>query len=125
MKNTMKCLGIIALVAVIGFSMVACGGDDPEPNYAKLIVTNSSDRFVVRVSSGNWQVYENIASDESKTLTTPFLSETKEIGVWYQSGGGETPRQVSVNFEEGKTSKVTLKRTDDETNIELVFNGIE
>ena len=28
MKNTIKILGIIALVAVIGFSMAACGGDD-------------------------------------------------------------------------------------------------
>jgi hypothetical protein len=28
MKNTIKVLGIIALVAVIGFSMAACGNDD-------------------------------------------------------------------------------------------------
>jgi len=28
MKNVFKVLGIIALVAVIGFSMVSCGGDD-------------------------------------------------------------------------------------------------
>jgi len=28
MKNTRKVLGIIALVAVIGFAMIACGGDD-------------------------------------------------------------------------------------------------
>jgi hypothetical protein len=28
MKNVFKVLGIIALVAVIGFSMAACGGDD-------------------------------------------------------------------------------------------------
>ena len=28
MKNTFKVLGIIALVAVIGFSLVACGGED-------------------------------------------------------------------------------------------------
>jgi hypothetical protein len=28
MKNLFKLFGIIALVAVIGFSMVACGGDD-------------------------------------------------------------------------------------------------
>jgi hypothetical protein len=28
MKNTIKLFGIIAMVAVIGFSMAACGGDD-------------------------------------------------------------------------------------------------
>jgi hypothetical protein len=28
MKNAIKYLGIIALVAIIGFSMIACGGDD-------------------------------------------------------------------------------------------------
>ncbi|MDR0495180.1 MAG: hypothetical protein LBG95_06100 [Treponema sp.] len=35
MKNTIKMIGIITMVAVIGFSMVACGGDDsgdPNPN---------------------------------------------------------------------------------------------
>jgi hypothetical protein len=30
MKNVFKVLGIIALVAVIGFSMVACGDDDDD-----------------------------------------------------------------------------------------------
>jgi len=30
MKNVLKVLGIIALVAAIGFSMVSCGGDDEE-----------------------------------------------------------------------------------------------
>jgi hypothetical protein len=30
MKNVFKFLGIIALVAVIGFSMVSCGGDDDD-----------------------------------------------------------------------------------------------
>ena len=30
MKNIVKLLGIIALVAVIGFSMAACGGDDDD-----------------------------------------------------------------------------------------------
>jgi hypothetical protein len=28
MKNTFKLLGIIVMVAIIGFSMAACGGDD-------------------------------------------------------------------------------------------------
>jgi hypothetical protein len=32
MKNFVKWLGIIALVAVIGFSMAACGGDDDGGN---------------------------------------------------------------------------------------------
>ena len=32
MKNFFKLLGIIALVAVIGFSMAACGGDDDNSN---------------------------------------------------------------------------------------------
>ena len=30
MKNTIKLLGIIAIVAVIGFSTTACGGDDED-----------------------------------------------------------------------------------------------
>ena len=32
MKNTIKLFGIIALVAVIGFAMAACGGDDSPSN---------------------------------------------------------------------------------------------
>ena len=35
MKNVLKVLGIIALVAVIGFSMVSCGGDDEEEGSLK------------------------------------------------------------------------------------------
>jgi hypothetical protein len=31
MKNTIKLIGIIAIVAIIGFSMAACGGDDDPP----------------------------------------------------------------------------------------------
>jgi hypothetical protein len=32
MKNTIKVLGIIAIVAIIGFSFAACGGDDDSNN---------------------------------------------------------------------------------------------
>jgi hypothetical protein len=32
MKNTIKLFGVIALVAVIGFSFAACGGDDDDDN---------------------------------------------------------------------------------------------
>jgi len=41
MKNVVKAFGIIALVAVIGFSMAACGGDDDDGvNIADFEISN-------------------------------------------------------------------------------------
>jgi hypothetical protein len=42
MKNTLKLFGVIALVAVIGFSMVACGGDDDKGGSGKITITVTS-----------------------------------------------------------------------------------
>ena len=48
MKNTvklfeaMRSIAIIALVAVIGFSMVACGGDDDKGGSGKITITVTS-----------------------------------------------------------------------------------
>jgi hypothetical protein len=61
MKNTIKFLGIIALIAVIGFSMLACGGDDdpftPEDNTPKIYsinaVTWGNGKFVA--VGGRWR----------------------------------------------------------------------
>ena len=55
MKNHIKWLGIIALVAVIGLSFAACGGSDPEKT---LIITGipaeylTNTSFAISISKG-------------------------------------------------------------------------
>jgi len=57
MKNVLKALGIIALVAAIGFSMAACGDDspdyDPDPTHPfKGIWSDGS--LTVKCSTDTW-----------------------------------------------------------------------
>jgi uncharacterized repeat protein (TIGR02543 family) len=42
MKNIFRLFAIIAIVAIIGFSIVSCGGDDPDPPLATVSVTGVS-----------------------------------------------------------------------------------
>ena len=74
MKNTIKLLGIIALVAIIGFSMMACdsgGGDDP----LSVTVTSNSIRIT------NADVYEldndmALLTGSSRDLNLNSIGET-------------------------------------------------
>jgi len=65
MKNVLKVLGIIALVAVIGFSMVSCGDDDsggggkvPTELVGKWYSDSGKTNFV-------FQVYDNGGVDDA------------------------------------------------------------
>ncbi len=52
MKNTIKVLGIIALVAIIGFSMVACNQDAGNP----FIGTWSDGWYTLTCTASTWNV---------------------------------------------------------------------
>ena len=73
MKNTIKLLGIIALIAMIGLSMVGC--DDPEdPSFTLEVVNSSSYDLDVSmdvggiVSGSSWSGI--IAEGRSRSVTT-------------------------------------------------------
>ena len=84
MKNAIKLFGIIALVAVIGFSMTACGGDDDDggggggggktPTTADLV--------------GTWE-YSNAIGDFS-SFTFSGTNSVKFGGYWGGFSGTET-----------------------------------
>ena len=55
MKNTIKLLGIIALVAAIGFGFTACGGDDDDGDNPFVGTwKNTSEGITLVCTSTNW-----------------------------------------------------------------------
>jgi hypothetical protein len=90
MKNTIKVLGIIAIVAVIGFSMVACGdnggGPDYSPDPSNPIKGIWSDGdLTVSCSTNTWEaVYPGEGSwSGNYTITSNgAASFTDKNGAW-------------------------------------------
>jgi hypothetical protein len=110
MKNFFKArfaplLGITALIAVIGFSMAACGGDDDDDGGG-----GGSNLKKVSITIGN---------DYSKTLTNI------EVFTPFASGGGDLTRhKQDVSIATGGspvTIKVSLPFNDDETVLGIYF----
>jgi len=86
MKNLFKVLGIVALVAIIGFSMAACGdgggggGDD-----LSLYISS------IHTSGNNYEVEFKITSDALKnTETTGYVLTIDGDSVTIDSGGSGT-----------------------------------
>jgi len=93
MKNTLKTFGIIAMVAVIGFSMAACdgGGDNGNEPYITLSGTISVPdnigveyvSILIQSVDNDWQINENnnfkITGKTQWSIKTKPLSESKEI----------------------------------------------
>ena len=102
MKNKMKWFGIIAVVAVIGFSMTACGGGG-----SKLSGTyESSDGYTSLTFKGN-----QITMMRDGKVITESAYEIKDGKICFTSGG--SPIEMDYKLE-GKTltygaSKLTKK----------------
>ena len=58
MKNVFKLFGIIALLAIIGFSMAACGGDD-----------GGGDDGTITIDGWKWWTYTDNAAGGISTIT--------------------------------------------------------
>ena len=105
MKNTIKWFGIIAFIAVIGFSFVACGDDDGDKS--------GNDAF-----AGTWTSTDAglklIASNGSFKEYT--LSDNKEVirGTYTVSGNTVTAKIVEINpiFLGGTEGWVTYANLD-------------
>jgi len=65
MKNTIKVLGIIAIVAVIGFSMVSCKDDEEEKKSNDFIFKNQSS-YTIQVDVED--AYKNYWSPNSFSI---------------------------------------------------------
>ena len=93
MKNAIKWFGIIALVAVIGFSMVACGGDDDGDNNNNNNNNSTPTVSTVTVSGG--------ASSVEKGASTPAFTAS--------IGGDNNPAQtVTWSVDSPKHASTTI-----------------
>jgi hypothetical protein len=111
MKNTIKFLGIIALVAIIGFSMAACG--EPEGasiEGASIKVVNQNSQVITYVSVGladeeEWGLGNvNIAPGSSQTFSTKMWGDNRDVTVRF----GTEYVYGKFRFDEKKTTTVTL-----------------
>ena len=112
MKNFIKFFGIIAFIAVIGFSMTACGGDDDDViivgnTSGKVTITNlpptasGSRVFALHQDYGtSFGLIATASISSSGTATFGNISGTSlELKVWEMAGLDEdTPPEFS-NFD--------------------------
>jgi hypothetical protein len=115
MKNTFKLFGIIALIAVVGFSMAACGGDDD----------GGADPF-----EGTWvntaQGLRIVAADKSAKV---YLNNAEIIRCTYTvSGNSATAKITEVNPSAlgfpGGSSWVKYSELDSATKTVLTQQGM-
>lgn len=112
MKNTIKLkaiqriTGIIALVAVIGFIVAACGGGGSPTAAAKA--------FVAAVEKGDTKAMEKVATKNTVALIGMFgekasssMKENGKITSTSEKIDGDKAT-VSLTFANGKTEEVTL-----------------
>ena len=97
MKNVFKLFGIIALVAVIGFSMAGCKNDDDGGG------GGDSNPFIGTWKSSNG--YVMVFSASSFTITS--ASGNVESGSYTQNGNSAT-MTVSSGANFGQTFNVTI-----------------
>jgi len=100
MKNAIKLLGIIAIVAVIGFSFAACGDDDSGGGKDVLDGTTwkaiQEYTYVVKFNSPNFTVTQSLTSNGQT------LSETSR-GTYTVSGS-----TLTFTYESGRSNTGTL-----------------
>ena len=110
MKNTIKVLGIIAIVAVIGFSMTACddGNNGGDPTYIDgVTVTFSLDKvsatsFTATVEGANWNI--NMSNPGYSGSYGLFDTNNREVDV--------TPT-VGSSFSSSIVTAFDITRTSD------------
>jgi hypothetical protein len=122
MKNTIKVLGVIAIVAVIGFSLSGCKEEEEETakeGDAFLKVVNQYNRPITSVAVGtsfnSFWFNLNITTGNSETFTVKWEDyewEYKNGGtlqVVVKYGSGSSERGVKyVSFKPGETITVIL-----------------
>jgi hypothetical protein len=112
MKNTMRCLGFIALVVVIGFAFVACdngtggGGGNPQTvtytggtgsNAYRLEITENTSRATYTPQSGdNFKLIE-VFSTKNMWGTIEYVGNTETITLYPNNGSGPITVTTSGN----------------------------
>ena len=95
MKNTIKLFGIIAFIAVIGFSMASCDLEEDEPSYSfegtwdggnETIKFNDNNFQYFRYGTGNIRGTFTYTSTHIVFNTTHFYKEG--LNMFFYSGDG-------------------------------------
>ena len=87
MKNTIKVLGVIALVAIIGFSMVACDLEEETTTSAldgvwdngEIVITfKGSNATFTQINSGSWVAIKNSGNVNIGDIKIKNITESKD-----------------------------------------------
>ena len=120
MKNLLKLFGIIALVVVIGFSMVACSDDNGDNG-------NSSSSGVPAELVATWYKTEAGATAEDPLDVAFIIDENGTVNVWYALSVSGSTITVSIMEEEEGTVKFAIdgkKLTLTESDTQALDNGV-
>jgi len=90
MKNTFKVLGIIALVSIIAFSFVACGGDDDS--------SGGNQGGNHGGNSGESVTYPDGMKDEDKPTDFSYTGKNQALTDYYTSPSSVTINNGKVNI---------------------------
>jgi hypothetical protein len=109
MKNTIKLFGIIVLVAVIGFSMTGCGGDDAlgRPTLVSIAITTPPTKT-------QYNLGEDLDLTGMEVTATYSDASTQEVTGYSTSGydkDAEGNQTVTVTYQ-GKTDTFTVNVID-------------
>jgi len=140
MKKTIKLIGIIAIVAVIGFSMAACG-DDEEPEKVITLPKTVSGELTAGVygydvvdftflSYNTLNTYVPVQNTGSVTITTNLpspnnsftLTANSEDGSWKQISGLTNGQKVTFTATT-TTGGLDLELSGYTANIRLSLDG--
>ena len=105
MKNKMRSMGIIALTAVIVFTMASCGGSSP---------SSVARNFYTAVEKGDTKAIEQNSTPETAQLMALFgekakegLTENAKIKSTSEKIDGDTA-VVTLTFDNGETQELDL-----------------
>jgi len=121
MKNTIKLLGIIALVALIGFSFAGCdtGGDSPAPAPGPSGPPPSQKTVYTWVAGDDSYRLEVTEASNSRAAYNPKSGDTYVLTITLKAGGTKTSSgAVAVS---GNT--FTLKPTGTETTFTITVTA--
>jgi len=106
MKNTFRLIGIIALLAIIGFSMAACGDDGG--GSAKVGLYRSTKENIVEISDLQGQAY-NVTAFDFKVYIDGKLASY--VGAFRVNNKDSITTYISTPLEVGKRYNVRVDYT--------------
>jgi hypothetical protein len=113
MKNIFRLFAIIAFVAIIGFSFIACGGDDPDPKPDPNPPPTTATVSVTGVSMEKTATTILVGSTETLYATVLPDNATNKSVTWSTSNAAvATVSNGTVHAVSAGTATITVKTAD-------------